>query len=342
MNMIHSIDNLIESGDTLATSSVFRSFTCNEPEHFSRLFDGVALEGIQLSSGKFSGSVVFALLDWISIHISRCAQSVEMRMETDQDKFLLCVCLQEGPDGFVFGLKDPGSWIYVLPPGGKAAMPAPENCTLLLLTVDSDAMLENEFLRPEAKSWFGALKGEGIFVRSKRLASQLREDVLLSLLGTEGLPFASGRKNAHELCQALISSILSSLSLEWMVKKRFATERLTPASERFFKAQRVIAEHDFGLNAGLGDALAELGSTRSLEMAFSSHVKMGPNTYTRVIRLHNARQKLRDADFLEESIGNVAAREGFWDWSRFTADYSKHFGEQPSETRRKTMAQLES
>ncbi|WP_422041773.1 helix-turn-helix domain-containing protein [Roseibium sp.] len=60
---------------------------------------------------------------------------------------------------------------------------------------------------------------------------------------------------------------------------------------------------------------------------------MGPLSYARLVRLHNARQKLRDGKFDRESIGNIAAQEGFWEWSRFTSYYGKHFGELPSQTR---------
>ena len=80
-------------------------------------------------------------------------------------------------------------------------------------------------------------------------------------------------------------------------------------------------------------ALRELGSQRSLEKAFSDFAFMGPLAYLRVARLHNARRKLLDPGRTDQSIGDIAAEEGFWDWSRFTSYYRRQFGELPSRTR---------
>ncbi|WP_422038640.1 helix-turn-helix domain-containing protein [Roseibium sp.] len=55
--------------------------------------------------------------------------------------------------------------------------------------------------------------------------------------------------------------------------------------------------------------------------------------YLRVLRLNRARRKVGDRAFSGQSIGDIAAEEGFWDWSRFTNYYRRQFGELPSETR---------
>jgi AraC family ethanolamine operon transcriptional activator len=49
------------------------------------------------------------------------------------------------------------------------------------------------------------------------------------------------------------------------------------------------------------------------------------------MRLNRVRRELISRH--EETVGDVAARWGFWHLSRFAADYRQHFGELPSATR---------
>ena len=72
-------------------------------------------------------------------------------------------------------------------------------------------------------------------------------------------------------------------------------------------------------------------SRRALQYAFEEILHMSPVTYLRVMRLNRVRGELlsRSAD----TVGDVAARWGFWHLSRFAADYRQHFGELPSATR---------
>ncbi|WP_434054772.1 MAG: helix-turn-helix domain-containing protein [Roseibium sp.] len=327
----------VDRSDDPENPAAAKRVDCEDLNEFSGMFDGVELEGIQLSPGKFDGNVVLAPMDEASIHISKCAHAIEMRMKVDPDKFLFCICLGDGHESLVFGARDPGSWIFVLPPGGAAAMPVPEDCTLLTLSIARDAILDSDLLVRNAKTWFGRIRTDGAFVRSKRLTSRMKEDILLAHLGTEGGTGIANQKPGQTVCQAMISGLMSAFSLEWLVNSRFTVDHRTPAADRFFRARRLISEHDFVIGDGLNDALSRLGSMRSVEQAFASHVRMGPHSYARAVRLHNARRRLQDSRYSSESVGNIAAREGFWDCSRFALYYRKHFGEPPSETRKKTM-----
>ena len=84
----------------------------------------------------------------------------------------------------------------------------------------------------------------------------------------------------------------------------------------------------------MGDILALSGSARrSLQSSFASQIDVGPLTYHRILRLHLARVALRDKLQFGASIGDIAARFEFWNWSQFTHQYQVHFGELPSQTR---------
>lgn len=330
--------NKLENFEELNTdSSVLRKCDSDDLEHHASLFRGVALESIQLSPGAFEGSVLSAVVDRISIHVSQSMQAIEQCMKVDQDKFLFCICLCENCKDTVFGVQGAGSWIYVLPPGGEAIAPTPIQCPLLLMTVECQALLNSDNLVPDVGNWFRTLKRDGEFVRSQRLASRIQDDALMTLQSAKGILTANGTRTAQIIHQAMISSIAAGFSLEWLERGDFAVVHRTPALDRFLKARHLLAARDLYQGSEGNDALSKLGSKRSVEQAFSEHVNMGPRSYARIVRLHNARRKLREQRFFNESIGNIAAQEGFWDWSRFTAYYSKHFGELPSATRRKAM-----
>ena len=275
MNIHCPIDRRDELERFITKSSAATHYKCSDLAQFSNLFDGLQLEGIQLSPGKFDGSVVLATMEDASIHISQSVHAIEMRMKVNPDRFLVCVCLCEDSDDMVFGARDPGSWLFLLPPGGCAAMPAPENCTLVTLSIASKAIVESEFLGPDIRAWFSKIRPEGIFLRSKHLASRVREDITLAFWGAESGAAPGNQKSDQSVCQAMLSSIMSAFSLEWLVHDGIEVDRRATATDRYFRARHLICAHDFTNGDGLNDALSRLGSARSVEQAFSSHVKMG-------------------------------------------------------------------
>ena len=72
-------------------------------------------------------------------------------------------------------------------------------------------------------------------------------------------------------------------------------------------------------------------SRRALQYAFEDVMQLSPVTYLRVMRLNRVRGELQACPC--ETLGDVAARWGFWHLSRFAADYRQLFGELPSATR---------
>jgi len=83
---------------------------------------------------------------------------------------------------------------------------------------------------------------------------------------------------------------------------------------------------------------ATCASRRALQYAFEEILHMSPVTYLRVMRLNHVRGELLARS--EDTVGDIAARWGFWHLSRFAADYRQHFGELPSATRARGAARL--
>lgn len=76
-------------------------------------------------------------------------------------------------------------------------------------------------------------------------------------------------------------------------------------------------------------------SARTFRTVFRDYFGVPPLRYLRIRQLHQARRALRAARAHGESVTEVAARLGFWEFGRFAADYRKLFGESPSQTRRR-------
>lgn len=96
------------------------------------------------------------------------------------------------------------------------------------------------------------------------------------------------------------------------------------------RAQRIIEEraHD---DVSLADIARECGVTpRTLQYAFRRHLDCTPNAYLRQVRLDLVHQVLRAGTV--STVGDAAARFGFFNPGRFAADYRQVFGENPGQT----------
>ncbi|MFD5092443.1 helix-turn-helix transcriptional regulator [Amycolatopsis thailandensis] len=89
------------------------------------------------------------------------------------------------------------------------------------------------------------------------------------------------------------------------------------------------------LDLGVADiARACRVSVRALQLAFRRHLDTTPMAYLRQVRLDRARAELGNA-VEGTTVTSVAAKWGFLDGSRFSAQYRAAFGESPSQTLRR-------
>jgi AraC-like DNA-binding protein len=76
-------------------------------------------------------------------------------------------------------------------------------------------------------------------------------------------------------------------------------------------------------------------SPRALQQAFRRHHDTTPTAYARRIRLEHAHHDLLAGDLQTgDTVGAIAARWGFANTSRFSTDYSAHYGQSPGHTLR--------
>ncbi|MEP7295794.1 MAG: helix-turn-helix domain-containing protein [Burkholderiales bacterium] len=75
-------------------------------------------------------------------------------------------------------------------------------------------------------------------------------------------------------------------------------------------------------------------SRRTVQNSFQSVTETNPVNYIRSIRLNGARRELMATSPTDLSIGDAAARWGFFHLSHFAAEYQQLFQELPSQTKR--------
>lgn len=74
---------------------------------------------------------------------------------------------------------------------------------------------------------------------------------------------------------------------------------------------------------------AAAASERTLRDAFNAYFGMSPHRYLTMYRLHAIRSAIRHASY-SDTIADICARHGIWDFGRFSAVYRQQFGELPS------------
>lgn len=129
-------------------------------------------------------------------------------------------------------------------------------------------------------------------------------------------------------------------ALEELLALLLTSERSQPRREPTPAARARAAERALAYMRAHGDrsptvaevCAASACSYRTLERAFLERFDITPKRYLGVLRLGAVRRALLTAPG-DETIGDVAARFGFWHLSSFAAAYRSQFGELPRETR---------
>lgn len=106
-----------------------------------------------------------------------------------------------------------------------------------------------------------------------------------------------------------------------------------PNRERVLRRFRHYLEAHPEASLNIGEICQEVGVTRrTLQNAVQEAFGISPQQYLKAIRLNAFRRALKTRHPQFESIGDVAARWGFWHLSQLARDYRRMFGELPSQT----------
>ncbi len=287
---------------------------------------------IQLTPGAFSGRFLSCLLGpHVSIHIEHCNQSLEQQIGGYPGYFAIGVSI-DGRKSFVFnGQEVSPNDVLINPPNADVHMISPVNGSVLMIAVQASYLSTfAEFFEPLQELF--SRTGQGIrMVRSPQLARRIREDVIQAVQGS--CRHDCSPEEAFWIGEAFLAGICSKLSLELSSNMQQSPILTRQSYERYVACREVIAQAWDGIHDLEGLVLQTGIKRRSLQEAFTTHVANGPLAYHRIIRLHLARRAFAEGIPSEQSIGDIAAQYGFWNWSQFTQQYRNHFGELPSQTR---------
>lgn len=192
-----------------------------------------------------------------------------------------------------------------------------------------------------------ALAMEALTLRAPEAVKQLRSRTCYIISGCGTHVTALRRIAGHIIgsggkplvlrvpADSIIDIILDTMIEPWH-RNGEAAVRL-PRLERLTIVRRV--EEFMRDNLGRRMMLHEICRTaqtsqRAVEYAFSSVCGVGPKQYLKLLRLNEARRRLKSHAPGLTSVVLVARELGFWHMGHFTADYRHLFGETPNQTRR--------
>lgn len=286
---------------------------------------------LQLTRGAFDGRFLSAFLGpYISIHLEFCNQALEQKIGGSASDFSFGLVL-DGREPFrANGRAFTADDLMVVPPGGDLVMRSPVDGCVAAIVVDRERLFADTGLDPDTAHWLDNLHGDIGMLRSPNLTRRLREDLKLVLESASADAVQSANACAN-VGNAFIGAVVSHLSLEHAAG---AGPRPGAASYGLYLECRSRFHSDLDRDNLIDDLARSFGTTkRSLQGAFSANVSVGPLTYLRIVRLHRARRELLCLHRPDQSIGDIAAANGFWNWSEFSRQYQRQFGELPSQTR---------
>ena len=286
----------------------------------------------QLTPGAFSGRFLSCDLGRsVSLHIEQANQALEQDVVSGASVVSFGVVLQPEAMFLANGRTISSSDVLVLPADCHLHLCSPSNGAILAVVVDRAFLLSQAGLDPRFAEWLAAL-GSGIgYLTLPDLARRLREDARDAIEAmNQNLPHESAF--VELVGQAFISSLVGKLSLGFGALPP-VTLAESPIFQHFRESRDTLLS--IGCTARKAEAATRLPAhfDRRDHRAFSSTLGIPPMAYFRIARLHKVRRCLLSLSNADHSIGDLAAKYGFWDWSRFTHHYKLQFGELPSKTR---------
>lgn len=326
---------------TELTSTEFRIHTsqCFDPDEHAAQLSGWEQTYDQLSPGKFSGELVdcwFSDLQLFREITNRAVQQVGCSWR--RSRTFLIPYAMDGVARWGSGCTEIMDMEGPVTLSGHDELDFRTSSFLDLLAISVDAeALSSYSLLTEGYDFEKLLVGKG---RLPCQPEQLRE--LRSLLATifdilrtspNLLTYGSVQKIIQ---QSLLNAVITTFSKSEPEDKVVKGRRSAAHYRTVQKAKQYVLDHleDPVTMVDLCSVLAV--SRRTLHTCFMEVAGTNPVQYLRAVRLNNVRRDLRTKVTSDTKVQDVAAHWGFWHLGHFATEYKRMFGEQPSETLRKS------
>lgn len=303
-----------------------------EVDVHARNLDAWDQDYVQTSPGVFQGQVRELLDGPLQAfeEVANCATSQHCRPW--QGGVWLGLSVREDPAGLRFMGRPVGGQELMISDGSEAFdLEVPAGHGLYGLVFDPHELGDHLRVRDQTDSPTDRIPGVRIqrltMTQRLRLVGLLRE----VLRGLENDPHALDHEASRRSVRAALLAVLGETL---MPDGQF--NAITPRQQRRQDVVRRVRElvteqpHD---HLGVESLCSALHITRrTLQNCFQDSLGISPASYLRMVRLNAVRRELRNTG-PNPTIGDVAARWGFWHMGHFGHDYKALFGETPSHTR---------
>lgn len=217
-----------------------------------------------------------------------------------------------------------GNRLSLFPPGGE--LYSVSNGSFRVYTISFDEDIIEEALRIiRSTTAENALKTELVWTVSHEQMRRLRALIARLLIGSNDKPIFATYDTELELLTEILSSIQPESHLRPDKSKRDRALKhcidlisSAPSTSSILSIKKLCLESKV--------------SERTLQYAFSERYGLTPKEYIKNYNLRMVRRALKNRPH-GSKIYSIAAEYGFWHMGQFAADYKKHFGELPSQTR---------
>ena len=286
----------------------------------------------QITAGPFAGRVEELRVGPVQVFAEQANRTVMQigKAEAARETVAL-VCTAQTPGWYCgHALTEPR--FIRASSGSEFELVAGAGSQILALSVDTHAL----------QTLLTTLEGPDARLDARFLTLDAPRDQLCAFTGISQAALAHAQQSSHTLAVdasrrmlalALTETLLSCLRVGAAAPSSLSSaagnrRRIVAKARQYMQAnaQEVITVPDLCQAIGT--------SRRTLQYAFEDVLQVSPITYLRTMRLNRVRQHIRERP--ECSVGDIAARWGFWHASRFASDYRALFGELPSATRAAT------
>jgi AraC family ethanolamine operon transcriptional activator len=291
------------------------------------LYDGTSVQIVPLSGDRISGRLTGTRFGESSLTIARFEGAFRTRGAQSGE---VSVGIQIGVHGRVSqsGMDlQPGD-VVVLPPDAERDGIAMGHAAFATATLSVETF--NRIVRPGAAI---AAHDRLLLPRHYRAPQAIRDLIIRQMGSLEGMlrkgpfPGPAGLSRAFE--RDLLLPFLVGIAND--VSGR--DDHPAGADARLIRQVEDWVDRSGSDDLNILDLCAALGvPLRTLQRAFARSLGIGPVRYLRLRRLARVRNMLIALGPGDTSVTRVAMMHGFWDLSRFAAQYRSLYGESPSDT----------
>ncbi len=284
---------------------------------------------IQLTPGPFRGRFVSAFLGpRVSVHVETANQSLEQSVGCNREQLNIGLVLDPDKTFTANGMHLDANGIMISRADAVLDIDSPAGGTVAAICVDRTA-IEECCGDEDIGNFLLSRPGSVDIILAPALAEQLRQNLTAVLRACN-----DGSAVEHSsLEDAFIAAICAQIALHRATGSDWTKATLPHQGNRMLAAKSLL-RHNRDTSPDYPELSRRLGCTpRSIQSAFAAQGMPNPSQYLRAIKLNRVRRDLLQPGIEAQSIGDIAARHGFWNWSRFSQHYQRQFGELPSETR---------